>query len=185
MNKIKNENITIAILGRGKTGKTSAFTAFTHHNLATTKALEPTIENTCQKEIELSPKKRARLIDFCPSDKLIHDENKIQENIKELIEASDIILLMTDFNGLNNIDIETCRIAKSHNIPIIIVINKIDMASIPDDFLKKIKTLTPDIIFTSLRFDKDFVSKTKNKILKIFPEKFNLRKIIKKLFIQK
>ncbi len=180
--RLKSNILTIGILGRHNTGKTSAYMALTHYNLRTTKDLTSEIDYLEEKEIDISLRKRAKIIDFQISKLKDQDISITVDCIKNVIAKSDIVLILTDFNGYSPLDETICQMAKQNKTPIISIINKMDMHPIPEELLTKIKERSDSVISTSLRFDKDFVTKAREEISKFYPDtllekiKFALKK---------
>lgn len=123
------ERIHIAFFGRRNVGKSSLVNAFTGQELAIVSDVKGTTTDPVYKAMELLPLGPVQIIDT-PG---IDDEGTLGEmrvkRTKQVLNKTDLALVVTDEHGIGNTENELISIIKAKAIPYIIVHNKSDLLS--------------------------------------------------------
>lgn len=123
------ERIHIAFFGRRNVGKSSLVNAFTGQELAIVSDVKGTTTDPVYKAMELLPLGPVQIIDT-PG---IDDEGTLGEmrvkRTKQVLNKTDLALVVTDEHGIGNTENELISIIKAKDIPYIIVHNKSDLLS--------------------------------------------------------
>lgn len=119
----------ITIVGRPNVGKSSLFNAMTGHKIA----IVSDIENTTRDIIEYHIDDQENNISYILADSggIVEADNEtllsdVRERTDEAIEASDIILLVVEYNRLTEWDDHIIRRLRRAKKPVIILANKAD-----------------------------------------------------------
>ena len=94
------------------------------------------------------------------------------EKSKKIIERTDIAILVCDYEGWSQPDENLAKEFQNKNIPVISVINKIDLKDIDNTNFEKIKNNSNAVIKISAKNDTDIISKIKEALIRTVPENF-------------
>lgn len=128
MNKTPtSERLHIAIFGKRNMGKSSLINAIANQNLSIVSEHAGTTTDPVYKSMEIFPIGPVTLIDTAGIDDM-GDLGKLRvHKTEEVLEKTDIALLVIDTEGLNEFDENIIQKFRDRRIPFIIVINKIDL----------------------------------------------------------
>ncbi len=156
---MKDFRTRIGIFGRTNVGKSSLINALTNQDVAIVSNTPGTTTDPVSKSMELLPLGPVTLIDTPGLDDRSELGRKRVEKALETLEDLDLILLVFDATRLDfDLEERIIEMAKSKKIPIIGVINKIDLKEIPDEKVREL----------SERYDVPFVkvsAKTKEGLI--------------------
>ncbi len=136
---MKGFRTRIGIFGRTNVGKSSLINALTNQDIAIVSDVPGTTTDPVSKSMELLPLGPVTLIDTPGLDDRSELGRKRIEKALETLEDLDLILLVFDATRLDfDLEERIIEMAKSKNIPIMGVINKIDLKEIPDEKLREL-----------------------------------------------
>lgn len=166
----KSLRIQIALLGRTNVGKSSLLNLIANQDVSIVSAVPGTTTDIVEKPIELLPVGPVNLIDTGGIDDQSILASKRIERTQKIFDRADIVILVVEPNVWTEFEEQIAQTAKKYNLPLIIAINKIDLARPDDTFYSKIKEYTQNIIEVS-SIDKskynEFLDNFKKILLKI------------------
>ncbi len=173
MNKTpKSLRLHIGIFGKTNVGKSSFLNAITKQNVSIVSDIAGTTTDVVEKSIELFPIGPVTFLDTAG----INDNTQLGELRKEktlsILQRTDVAMLIIDFNGLTNYELEIINSFKELNIPYLVIINKFDINQITAEKYNEIVEHTNIIIETSSLNDNDICSKIISGLIKILPDEF-------------
>ena len=124
----KGERLHIAIFGKRNAGKSSLINALTKQDVALVSDLPGTTTDPVYKAMEILPLGPVVLIDTAGLD----DEGQLGllrvEKSKAVLNKTDLAILLIDGQSeLTEFDVKIFQEIKTKNIPIVVVVNKIDL----------------------------------------------------------
>ena len=124
----KGERLHIAIFGKRNAGKSSLINALTKQDVALVSDLPGTTTDPVYKAMEILPLGPVVLIDTAGLD----DEGQLGllrvEKSKAVLNKTDLAILVIDGQSeLTEFDVKIFQEIKTKNIPIVVVVNKIDL----------------------------------------------------------
>ena len=124
----KGERLHIAIFGKRNAGKSSLINALTKQDVALVSDLPGTTTDPVYKAMEILPLGPVVLIDTAGQD----DEGQLGllrvEKSKAVLNKTDLAILVIDGQSeLTEFDVKIFQEIKAKNIPIVVVVNKIDL----------------------------------------------------------
>jgi len=134
----KGNRLHIAIFGRTNVGKSSLLNYILGQDLAITSPVAGTTTDVVEKAAELLPLGPVLFLDTAGLD----DRSSLAElRIRKtggVFNRADVILLVTEAGKWSRYEEEVIGEAKKKKIPLIAVVNKIDLMPPPDEFMEKI-----------------------------------------------
>ena len=127
-NTPRSERTTIAFFGRRNAGKSSLLNKVTGQEISVVSDVKGTTTDPVSKAMELLPLGPVTLIDTPGFD----DEGALGEKrvkkTREIIEKTDIAVLVTDTaSGIKSFEEELLKLFRERNVPTVIVYNKADL----------------------------------------------------------
>lgn len=172
MKTLKSMRLHIGIFGKTNTGKSAFLNRITSQDVSIVSDIAGTTTDVVEKSMELLPVGPVNFLDTAGiNDFTALGEERIEKTLK-VINRTDIAVIITDFNGIDEYERKIIKKFDEFKIPYIVVINKSDIRNISDEKLSEIKSLTPNVLITSALNDKDIVFKFKEKLVKMLPEDF-------------
>lgn len=173
MNKTpKSLRLHIGIFGKTNVGKSSFLNAITKQNVSIVSDIAGTTTDVVEKSIELFPIGPVTFLDTAG----INDNTQLgglrKEKTLSILQRTDVAMLIIDFNGLTNYELELINYFKEFNIPYLVIINKFDINQITAEKYNEIVEHTNIIIETSSLNDNDICSKIISGLIKILPDEF-------------
>lgn len=128
----KGNRLHIAIFGKRNAGKSSLINALTNQELALVSEVPGTTTDPVYKAMEILPIGPCMLIDTAGIDDTGPLGELRIEKTKKVLEQTDLVLLVIDpVTGIDDFEMQLKQEIESKNIPIIGIINKIDLGLIP------------------------------------------------------
>ena len=153
-------------------GKSSVVNKIIGQELSIVSDTLGTTTDVNQKSMELLPLGPVVLMDTAGIDD-IGDLGKMRvEKTRAALTRTDVAVIVFDNNPVLDIELNFLNTIKEKGIPILAILNKTDIANLPESEVEKIKELSDNILKISAKCDKDFVSKFKEALIKILPEDF-------------
>ncbi len=148
-NSPKSLRTQIAIFGRTNVGKSSFLNMLSGQDIALVSEIAGTTTDVVEKPIELLPFGPVTFLDTAGLDDMSELGVKRVEKTLKILDRAEIAILMLEPNNWTEHEIEIAKNIKKRNIPIVYVINKIDIAEPSREFLDKIKEFSEFIVFAS------------------------------------
>lgn len=148
MQTLKSQRPHIAFFGCTNAGKSSVVNKITNQNLSLVSEIKGTTTDPVSKSMELLPLGPVVVIDTAGFDDKSELGEKRIEKTKEIINKTDIAILIIDATvGIKEFDEDLIKIFKEKNIPYIIAFNKSDLISKKDENKFYINTVNDENIF--------------------------------------
>lgn len=169
----------IAIFGKTNVGKSSLLNRITSQNTSIVSEIAGTTTDVVEKSMELLPIGPVTFLDTAGiDDKTALSEKRIEKTVS-VINRTDIAVIVCDYNGFDEYEIDLIKKFDELKIPFLVVVNKTDLLRIDEDRLREIEKFTTKILITSALNDDELVFKFKESVVKLLPEDFvNSPKII-------
>ncbi|MCD6539358.1 MAG: [FeFe] hydrogenase H-cluster maturation GTPase HydF [Candidatus Omnitrophica bacterium] len=169
----KGLRLHIAIFGRRNVGKSSILNAITRQEVAIVSEIAGTTTDPVEKPMELLPVGPVLFIDTAGLDDVgALGRLRITKTYK-VFERADIILLVTEANKWTEYEEEILEEARRRKIPILVIINKIDLSKPGKDFKERLnREKVPAIETSALNCDWETTVKLKNELIKLLPKDF-------------
>ena len=168
----KSLRLHIGIFGKTNVGKSSFLNAITNQNTSIVSDIAGTTTDVVEKSMELFPIGPVTFLDTAGID----DSTEIGElrlsKTFNIIPRCDIAIIVMDFNGISDYEINLIDKFKKYNIPFIVLINKYDINPISSTQYNKILEYTNNIIETSSINDKQIINKLIEGLVNIIPDEF-------------
>ena len=145
----KSLRIQIALLGRTNVGKSSFLNFIANQDVSIVSPIPGTTTDIVEKPIELLPVGPVNLIDTGGIDDQSTLAHKRIERTQKIFDRTDIVVLVVEPNIWTEYEEQIAQTARKQNLPLIVAINKIDLAKPDENFYKKIKEYTQNIIEVS------------------------------------
>ncbi|MBP3846999.1 [FeFe] hydrogenase H-cluster maturation GTPase HydF [bacterium] len=172
MKALKSNRLHIGIFGKTNVGKSSFLNKITGQEVSIVSNIAGTTTDVVEKSMELLPIGPVNFLDSAGlDDDSVLGDKRIEKTVN-ILNRTDIAVLICDSRGLNSYDMSIISKFKELNIPFVVLINKSDEKIIADIKLAEIKSYTDNIIITSVKKDSDIIFKFKSAILKLLPEDF-------------
>lgn len=157
----KGLRLQIALVGRTNVGKSSFLNFVTNQDVSIVSPIPGTTTDVVEKPIELLPFGPVNFLDTGGlDDQSILAEERIKRT-QRIFERADVIVLVAEPNVWTEYEKNIAEIAKKNNLPLIVVVNKIDLSPPTNAFVEKIKEYTEHILFAS-SIDKSSYDKSLN-----------------------
>lgn len=172
LNKTPTANrLHIAIFGKRNMGKSTLINAITNQNLAIVSPEAGTTTDPVYKAMEILPIGPVVLIDTAGIDDIGSlGELRVNKSL-EILNKTDIALLVIDKDGFNEFDLKLIELFNKHKTEFLIVVNKCDLFSTPIDLLESLKEKEYKYIELSAK-NKDKIHELKELIIKYSPKSF-------------
>lgn len=175
----RSERVHIALFGRRNAGKSSIINAITNQEIAIVSDVKGTTTDPVYKSMEILPIGPCVIIDTAGLDDVGELGNLRKEKTLEVLNKTDIALIVVDCSvGIDEYDKEIIGIVKNKNIPIIVILNKIDKANISAELFDKISSEVNAPVILASAQTKVGIKELKDKIISILPEDEDKFKII-------
>lgn len=166
----KSLRLQIGIFGRTNVGKSTLINVLTNQYTAITSSHPGTTTDPVEKSMEMLPIGPVTLIDTAGIDDSGELGNERIEKTLQVISRCDIAVLVCDYRGWGKYELGLFEKLSSASVPVVALINKLDIKAISQKNYSKIKDYCPEPILASLDQNKDIVPVIKEQIVKNLPE---------------
>lgn len=175
----RSNRIHIALLGKTNVGKSSIINALTDQNTSLVSHVKGTTTDPVYKSMELMSLGPVVFIDTAGLDDDTELGKLREEKTVDVLNKTDIAILIIDSaNGITDFDIEIVNRIKAKNIPVVGVLNKIDLKDpSEDEFLGFEKDLGIKLIKVSAN-TRLGILEIKNSLIKTVPDEEDKFKIV-------
>jgi [FeFe] hydrogenase H-cluster maturation GTPase HydF len=171
----KSLRLHIGIFGRTNVGKSSFLNRIAGQDVAITSPVPGTTTDVVEKTMELLPLGPVVFLDTAGFDDGSVLAEKRLAKTRKIFDRSDVVLLVTEPGRWTEFEDEICAQARTRGIPLIIVINKIDLEDPQDSFLEKCRGESPRILScssTAPRDPEEAIRSLKRYLMEVCPEEF-------------
>ena len=175
INTPKSLQLHIAVTGRTNTGKSSLVNYLTGQKVSLTSDIPGTTTDVVEKAAELLPLGPVVFLDTAGCD----DESELGilrvSLMQKTLKRADVIFLVVEASVWGSDEDELAQYAEAHDIPLLIMVNKIDIEVPEETFYTILKARSPHVINCSTMDEGSrdaTVSGVKTILLKIAPDDF-------------
>lgn len=173
LNKTPKANrLHIGIFGKRNAGKSSLLNALVNQEVAIVSEIAGTTTDPVEKTMEFLPLGPVVFIDTAGVD----DNGSLGamrvEKTEKIFDRTDIAVIICDFNGWDDFEINLYKEFERRSIPVLAVINKSDIETISPQKLNKIKNYVKEPLQTSIKSGREVVFELKKQLVASVPENF-------------
>ena len=173
LNKTPKANrLHIGIFGKRNAGKSSLLNALVNQEVAIVSEIAGTTTDPVEKTMEFLPLGPVVFIDTAGVD----DEGRLGamrvEKTTKVLDRTDIAVIICDYNGWDDFEINLYKEFERRSIPVLAVINKSDIETISPQKLDKIKNYVKEPLQTSIKSGREVVFELKKQLVASVPDSF-------------
>jgi len=142
----KGNRLHIALFGRTNVGKSSLLNFLVGQDIAITSPIAGTTTDVVEKAAELLPLGPVLFLDTAGLDDTSSLSGLRLDKTEKVYKRADIVILVTESEIWTQYEDTVLDKAKNNNIPVLIVINKIDLQEPSSDYLGRLKKKTERIV---------------------------------------
>jgi len=171
----KSLRLHIGIFGRTNVGKSSFLNLVAGQDVAITSPVAGTTTDVVEKTMELLPVGPVVFLDTAGlDDRSVLGEARLKKT-RKVFDRSDVILLLTEAGNWDDYEGQVVEEAGKRQIPVITVVNKIDLKTPSEEFLSRIREKSGRVISCSsldtANRDK-YLNILKKHVLDVCPDEF-------------
>lgn len=179
MKALKSMRLHIGIFGKTNVGKSSLLNRISNQSISIVSEIAGTTTDVVEKSMELLPIGPVTFLDTAGLDDNTELAEKRIEKTMKIINRCDVGVIVCDFNGIGKYEKDLIKIFDELKIPYLVVVNKCDVKKLDIEGFK-------NILYTSVKSDKDIVFRFKEALVRLLPEDFvNPPKIVGDLVSEK
>jgi len=171
----KSLRLQIGLFGRTNVGKSSFLNFIAGQDVAITSPVAGTTTDVVEKSMELLPVGPVVFLDTAGlDDKSVLAESRLKKTVR-IFDRSDVLVLVVEPNTWTDYEDKVLEEAHKGEIPLIIVVNKIDLEPPSDSFVGQLKSKNERILFcSSIALEKrdPQVNAFKKYLIEVCPEEF-------------
>ena len=174
-NTPKGNRLHIALLGRTNVGKSSLLNLMLGQDIAITSPIAGTTTDIVEKAMELLPLGPVLFLDTAGLDDISELSGARLKKTAKVFDRTDVIILVTEPDKWTDYEESVLTKAKKRKIPMLIVINKIDLRKPSSDHLKFLQQKTERILTVSCNDEtkrQNYLDALKQQLLEVAPEDF-------------
>ena len=168
----KANRLHIGIFGKRNVGKSKLMNTITNQEISIVSDTLGTTTDPVEKSMEFLPLGPVVFIDTAGIDDVGELGNNRIERTKKIIDRIDIAIIVCDYNGWDNYEIDLFNDFSARNIPTLAIINKQDIKEISEENFKNIQNYVKEPLKTSLLANSEIVLNLKQQLIKTCPEDF-------------
>ena len=148
-NTPKGNRLHIALLGRTNVGKSSLLNLMLGQDIAITSPVAGTTTDIVEKAMELLPLGPVLFLDTAGLDDISELSGARLKKTAKVFDRTDVIILVTEPDTWTDYEESVLRKSKTRKIPMLVVINKIDLHQPSSDHLKFLQSKSDRILTVS------------------------------------
>ena len=174
-NTPKGNRLHIALLGRTNVGKSSLLNLMLGQDIAITSPVAGTTTDVVEKAMELLPLGPVLFLDTAGLDDISELSGARLEKTAKVFDRADVIILVTEADTWTDFEQAVLTEAQTRKIPMLVVINKIDLQKPSPEYLKFLQSksgwvLTVSCIDETKR--QNYLEALKQQLLEVAPADF-------------
>jgi [FeFe] hydrogenase H-cluster maturation GTPase HydF len=171
----KSLRLQIGLFGRTNVGKSSFLNLVAGQDVAITSPVPGTTTDVVEKAMELLPLGPVVFLDTAGlDDSSVLAEARLKKTVR-IFDRSDVITLVVEPNTWTDYEERILGEAKKREIPLVVVVNKIDLDLPSADFIKEVHSKTSRVLScSSVDFDQrdPVINQYKKFLIEVCPEDF-------------
>jgi [FeFe] hydrogenase H-cluster maturation GTPase HydF len=174
-NTPKGNRLHIALLGRTNVGKSSLLNLMLDQDIAITSPIAGTTTDIVEKAMELLPLGPVLFLDTAGLDDISELSSARLKKTAKVFDRTDVIILVTEPDTWTDYEESVLTKAKKRKIPMLIVINKIDLRNPSADHLKFMQSKSERILTVSCNDEtkrQNYLDTLKQQLLEVAPADF-------------
>ena len=174
-NTPKGNRLHIAILGRTNVGKSSLLNLMLGQDIAITSPVAGTTTDIVEKAMELLPLGPVLFLDTAGLDDISELSGARLEKTARVFDRADVIILVTEAHHWTDFEESVLTESKKRNLPVLIVINKIDLRQPSVDHLEFLHRKSEKILTVSCQDKKKrqhYLEHLKKHLMEVIPADF-------------
>jgi [FeFe] hydrogenase H-cluster maturation GTPase HydF len=171
----KSLRLHIGIMGKTNVGKSTLLNMITGQDVSITSEIPGTTTDVVEKTMELLPIGPVVFMDTAGMDDTSALGGQRIRKAREVLHRSDVVLLVTEFGQWGPFEEDIVKQADGHQIPVIVIVNKIDRVESGSDCMDRINVSGRSCLMCSaLRVEEreQFLRELKSMLIKVCPEDF-------------
>ena len=171
----KGNRLHIALMGRTNVGKSSLLNLMIGSDISITSPIAGTTTDVVEKAMELLPLGPVLFLDTAGLDDISELSGARLQKTAKVFERADIIILVAEAETWTSYEETVLSESKSREIPLLVVVNKIDLKKPAPEFIKMISEKTGSILTVSCNDDaqrQDYLDLLKQLLLEKAPADF-------------
>jgi [FeFe] hydrogenase H-cluster maturation GTPase HydF len=174
-NTPKGNRLHIALLGRTNVGKSSLLNLMLGQDIAITSPVAGTTTDIVEKAMELLPLGPVLFLDTAGLDDISELSGARLKKTAKVFDRADVIILVTEADTWTDFEEAVLTEAQNRKIPMLIVINKIDLHKLSPDHLKLLQSKSEHILTVSCNDEtkrQNYLEALKHQLLEVAPADF-------------
>lgn len=174
-NTPKGNRLHIALLGRTNVGKSSLLNLMLGQDIAITSPVAGTTTDIVEKAMELLPLGPVLFLDTAGLDDISELSGARLKKTAKVFDRTDVIILVTESDIWTDFEESVLKKSKTRKIPMLIVINKIDLHKPSPDHLKFLQSKSDRILTVSCNDEtkrQNYLEALKQQLLEVAPADF-------------
>ncbi|MFA5321598.1 MAG: [FeFe] hydrogenase H-cluster maturation GTPase HydF [Smithella sp.] len=174
-NTPKGNRLHIALLGRTNVGKSSLLNIMLGQDIAITSPVAGTTTDIVEKAMELLPLGPVLFLDTAGLDDVSELSGARLKKTSKVFDRADVVILVTEPEAWTDYEESVLTEAKISKIPVLTVINKIDLSAPSSEYLEFIKQKTGRSLTVSCSDEtgrQNYLDTLKQQLLEIIPADF-------------
>ncbi len=171
----KSLRLQIGLFGRTNVGKSSFLNLVAGQDVAITSPIAGTTTDVVEKSMELLPLGPVVFLDTAGlDDTSVLAELRLKKTVK-IFDRSDVIVLLVEPNVWTEYEDRTLEEAQKREIPLILVVNKVDLENPQEEFIDEVRKKTGRVLLcSSIDFARrdPTVNAFKKYLIEVCPEEF-------------
>lgn len=171
-NTPKGNRLHIALLGRTNVGKSSLLNLMLGQNIAITSPVAGTTTDVVEKAMELLPLGPVLFLDTAGLDDISELSGARLEKTAKVFDRADVIILVTEADTWTDFEQAVLAEAQARKIPMLVVINKIDLQKPSPEHLKFLQSKSGWILTVSCADEtkhQNYLETLKRQLLEVAP----------------
>ena len=171
----KGNRLHIALLGRTNVGKSSLLNLMLGQDIAITSPVAGTTTDIVEKAMELLPLGPVLFLDTAGLDDISELSGARLKKTAKVFDRTDVIILVTEPDTWTNYEESVLKKSKTRKIPMLVVINKIDLHKPSSDHLKFLQSKSERILTVSCNDEtkrQNYLEALKLQLLEVAPADF-------------
>lgn len=168
----KANRLHIGIFGKRNAGKSSLLNSLVNQDISIVSPTAGTTTDPVEKTMEFLPLGPVVFIDTAGVDDIGDLGGQRIEKTKKIFDRTDIAVIICDYNGWDEYEKALYKEFEERKIPVLAVINKLDVQDIGQDKLQEIQKYAQSPLKTSLKQGREIVYKLKEQLVSVCPDDF-------------
>lgn len=171
----KSLRLQIGLFGRTNVGKSSFLNMVAGQDVAITSPVPGTTTDVVEKCMELLPLGPVVFLDTAGLDDTSVLSDLRLRKTRRIFDRSDVLVLLVEPDVWSGYEDNVVEESRRRNLPLVLVVNKVDLGAPSEDFLHRLQAVSPHILqVSSIDWTKRnrYVHELKKNLIEVCPEEF-------------